>query len=318
LDETDDHPAKMKKYISGLFLAFILKMIPAGAQDIGFTQTMATPMYINPAYAGIQQNMRGSFQIRDQWPGIGSGYLGFAASADVGLPKIKSGLGLMFTNTSSNYGQLNSTSLNAIYAYQINFNDDVMLRMGINASFFQRVFHVNDTLSVQFSQPTQTTNLIPDFGAGLLLYAGQYYGGIAVMNLFEPIQSFNGDPDETLKRRYTLQVGNFTDIGTIIVNPNILFTTQGNVTRFTPGVNFILSPFVLGTSLRLSSQNEDALDLLFGLYLGKFKICYSYDLNISSNPGAAPGSHELSLVVQLSGPKNLSDNPRIRHLRATF
>ena len=89
----------MRNFILGNVFIFILISRTAIAQtlilpDPIFTQTMTSPMYSNPAYAGFQENLRASFQIRAQLL-AGTTNLTTDAYVDIGLPKINSGVGLM-------------------------------------------------------------------------------------------------------------------------------------------------------------------------------------------------------------------------------
>ena len=57
----------LKKAVLGAMLLF---SAAAGAQDVGFSQFYANPLYLNPAFAGSQVAPRISLTYRAQWPGL--------------------------------------------------------------------------------------------------------------------------------------------------------------------------------------------------------------------------------------------------------
>jgi len=290
-----------------------------------FTQTMATPMYFNPAYAGIEENLKASVQVRAALL-AGTANITSDASVDIGLPKINSGVGLMLMTDQEDNASLVTNTINAYYAYELKLNANAHLRLGINASLFQKLFvYDNSTFdtsasaSQHFYPQNMSTLAIPNFGAGGLYYDDRYYLGLAVFNLFTPNASFNNDPNGLLSRRYVLQAGEFVNYGNIIINPNLQVINQGSLTQILPGCNFSLGSFAFGLSLRQSIPVFDALNFLLGIDLGKVKIHYSYDLTLlANNPGAAPGVHELSAVVQLSSPHDVSNKKMIGYFKDAF
>jgi len=290
-----------------------------------FTQTMTTPMYFNPAYAGIQENLRGSFQIRAQLL-AGTTNLTTDASIDIGLPKINSGVGLMLMSDQEDNASLVTNTISAFYAYEMKLNQNSYLRLGINASLFQKLFiYDNSTFdtsasaSQHFTPQNMETLGIPNFGAGGLYYNDRYYLGLAVFNLFQPNASFNNDPNGLLSRRYVLQAGEFVNYGNIVINPYLQVIKQGSVGQILPGCNISVGTFTFGMSLRQSIPVFDALNFLVGFSKGKIKICYSYDLTLlANNPGAASGVHELSAVVQLSNPHDVSNKKMVGFFKGAY
>ena len=289
-----------------------------------FTQTMTTPMYFNPAYAGMQENLRASFQIRAQLL-AGTANLTTDASIDIGLPKINSGVGLMLMSDQEDNASLVTNTISAFYAYEMKLNANSYLRLGLDASLFQKLFiydnFIDSTGSTGLRSLAQnmSTLAIPNFGAGGLYYNDRYYLGLAVFNLFTPNASFNNDPNGLLSRRFVLQAGEFVNYGNIVINPYLQVINQGSVNQILPGCNVSGGSFTFGMSLRQSIPVFDALNFLLGFSKGKIKICYSYDLTLSSsNPGAASGTHELSAVVQLSNPHDVGNKKMIGFFRGAY
>ncbi len=298
------------------------------AQDPEFTQTMGTPSYFNPAFCGIQQNLRVGLQYRDQWPNAPGSIISIAASADMGIPSINSGVGLMYMNDQAADADLTTNTINAYYAYEVKLGPRSYLRFGINPSIFQRSVNSGQLVYGNQINPqtgviqgsnggTVSTAFIPNMSAGALFYNNNFYAGLAAYNIFEPNESLvNGYA--TLPRKFVVQAGYYLSLGQIMFNPYVLAMDQGTFRQVLPGVNATLGLFTLGASFRQTDPNADAVNFLIGFAKGIFKVCYSYDLTVSDARAAATGSHELSLVVQLNKPCDTSDKPMIGHLRNSY
>ncbi len=120
---------KILRLFSLLALCFI--SLASKAQDPEFTQIMGTPMYFNPAFAGFQQNLRAGLQFRDQWPSVSGSFVTIAASADMGLPKINSGVGLILMRDQAGDGQLATSTISGLYAYELKLGLGSYLRFGV-------------------------------------------------------------------------------------------------------------------------------------------------------------------------------------------
>jgi type IX secretion system PorP/SprF family membrane protein len=323
--------------LKSLFLIISLYLVSysVDAQDPEFTQVMATPMYFNPAFAGFQQNLRTGYQLRNQWPSVSGSYITSALSADMGFPKAHSGIGILMMADEAGDGQLTTGSVNAVYSYEINLGLGSYLRFGAYGGIFRRSinfsqlyygdqidpktgFIYNSQEKLPAGLGVQYTPVLPDFGTGALYYNKVIYAGISVSHLFEPEYSFFGNVNSILYRRYTLQAGGFIGLGDWNINPNLLLMHQGDFTQVLPGVNVNYHKFTLGTSFRMTDPNADAVNFLLGFNAGKFKFCLSYDKTISDAREAAAGSFELSVVFQLSKPRDISAKPMITHLMGAF
>jgi type IX secretion system PorP/SprF family membrane protein len=324
---------KILRLLSTLFFLSIF-YFEAHAQDPEFTQVMGTPMYFNPAFTGIQLNLRTSLQMRDQWESVSGTFVTYAASADMGFPKIHSGAGLIMMRDQAGDGRLSTSTISGLYAYEFKLGLGSYLRAGINASLFQRSIdfgqlRFGDQIDPQkgFVNPSQEklpssgsfeTSLAPDLSSGILFYNQYLYVGAAVCHIFEPSQSFFGNVQSELLRRYDLQSGGFIQLGEFVLNPYILAMHQGNFTQVLPGINATRGMFTVGTSFRQTDPNADAVNFLFGFAKGKFKFCYSYDITVSDARAAAAGSQEFTMVFQLNKPRETSHKPMINRLRNAF
>jgi type IX secretion system PorP/SprF family membrane protein len=62
------------------------------AQDPGFSQFFANPLYLNPAFAGTTELPRLAVSYRNQWPQKGATYTTYSLSYDQLLKNSNTGL----------------------------------------------------------------------------------------------------------------------------------------------------------------------------------------------------------------------------------
>jgi type IX secretion system PorP/SprF family membrane protein len=317
----------MKILKTVLTLLFLLPLV-AQAQDPEFTQTMANPMYFNPAFAGIQQNLRSGLQYRSQWGGAFSSTL---LSADLGLPKINGGVGIMAMHDADAFGIMSTNSFSGLFAYEIKLATTSYLRFGVAGSITQRNVNLS---GLRFGSsidpkggfspdttPMPNISIIdPNMAVGALFYTNGFYGGFSVYNMFQRKSPLGIFMPQFLTQRFDAQAGGFIKFDEFTINPNLLMMRQGDFTQFLPGINFSNGMFTVGTSFRFSASNADAINFMVGFAKGKFKVCYSYDHTVSDlrKIRGFEGSHELSLVFQLSRSYEASDKPMIGYLRNAF
>ena len=128
----------MKNFIAGCLCFFLVGSI--FAQDQHFSQFYASPLGLNPAFAGTTYAPRISANYRNEWPAvtnIGVAYSTFAVSYEQFVPEINSGIGLMLMSDDAGDGLLKLTNFLAAYAYKIEVNDDFQIKIGIEAGFRQ-------------------------------------------------------------------------------------------------------------------------------------------------------------------------------------
>lgn len=314
----------MRKQILSITAAFIGLGLALNiqAQDPQFTQFYAAPIYTNPAMAGsavCNQGVAGRFAInyRNQWPSLKGTYQTVNASWDQHFDAIGGGLGAMITRDVAGSGLLTTTSVSGVYSYVIPVNKNFFFRTGLQATFvdkrldfnkLQFADQINPTQGFvyQTNEPLPTQNVsFPNFGAGVLGYSANFYVGFAMHNIIEPNQSFYGNQDAILPRRYTAHTGVKIPLEKrrnpdAFISPNLLFMMQQNFTQINFGFYVNKGPLVSGLWFRQTAGtfgNSDAIIALLGFRKDRLKFGYSYDITVSSARPAAQGSHEVSLAV---------------------
>jgi type IX secretion system PorP/SprF family membrane protein len=320
-------------------LYLLLLCLVAGralAQDPQFTQgTFATPLYLNPAFAGNTESVRANVLFRNQFSNLGTPYNTLMASADYNMKEYNGGAGLMLLHDQA--GQYTSTSATASFSYRAKFNPNTSLLLGLSGSFYtkrldptQVVFR--DQLRIDTDQVGRTretfgnlTFNFPSFAAGAILSSRKFWLGLALNHLNTPRRSLVGDTP-LLPLKVTVNGGlnlltlnknrEPTDLGAY---PSFVFRRQGPVNQLDLGINigqhqvrnmgfgYILGFWYRGMFAQKTVANQfnrDAVSVLGGLTLGNLTFNYSYDLTISGLAPYNTGTHEVSVIFELHRSKS--------------
>lgn len=298
----------MKKHI--LFAIALLSLfINSNAQDPGFTQFYANPLYLNPAFAGSAMCPRIHLNYRNQWPAISGTYITYSASYDQYVKAVGGGLGLLVTRDEAGEGTINTTNLSGIYAYQLAISPKVSIRAGFQATYAQKALDwdkltfgdqisatngfVNNTAEV----PGTNVSSNLDISAGALIYSKKFFGGFAAHHITEPDEYLLAGPSK-LPIKYTGHAGANIPVGgrgtDTYLCPNIIYMQQQDFKHLNLGMYIIKGPVVGG----LWYRNQDALIALIGFQQGVYKVGYSYDITVSKLGNVSAGSHELSCAIQ--------------------
>ncbi len=116
-----------------VFMGFV-----AHAQDPQFTQFYANPLYLNPAFAGTARCPRVVMNYRNQWPALTGTFVTTSASFDQHVDGMMGGLGLLVMHDQAGKGTLNTTTVSGIYSYQQAISRKFSLKVGFQATYFQK------------------------------------------------------------------------------------------------------------------------------------------------------------------------------------
>ncbi|MEY2970706.1 MAG: hypothetical protein RLZZ599_1079, partial [Bacteroidota bacterium] len=107
------------------------------AQDAHFSQYYANPIYLNPAFAGVERCPTVHSNYRNQYPELGV-YQTYSASYDQYVDKLNGGLAFMALKDDAGNGALNLTEVSGVYSYHLEVNRKFTLLSGFQATFRQR------------------------------------------------------------------------------------------------------------------------------------------------------------------------------------
>ena len=292
----------------------LIKAPEASAQDPGFTQFYANPLYLNPALAGSVRCPRFVLNYRNQWPALSGQFVTYSASYDQHFRALSGGLGAIVMADRAGEGTLNTTNASLIYSYELNAGKDFTIKAGVQGTYFQKSIDWNkltfgDQIDERFGfiystqevRGTSTVNGL-DVSAGILGFTRLFYFGFASHHLTEPNESFFKEENEVSKlpRKYTGHAGavipfnkRYPKDGSI--SPNFLYQRQGTFQQFNFGLYLSKGPVVGGVWYR----TQDAVAFLAGIQTDRIRFGYSYDVTTSKLTNATGGAHEISFALQL-------------------
>lgn len=300
-------------------------VVAGNAQDPQFTQFYASPLYLNPAFAGSARCPRVILNYRNQWPAINNAFVTYAASYDQHFDGIGGGIGVQFLADRAGEGTINTTSASFMYAYQGNVSRTFSIRAALQASYVQKKIDwdkltFGDMIDPRYGFVYQTQELQPneakgfaDFSAGILGYSDVVYGGVAVHHLTQPDEAFIVSGGSELPMKFTAHFGAMIPLGQytykrdkddgVFISPNVLYQQQKTFNQINLGMYILKSPVVGGLWYRGYTGsdkflNSDSFIALIGFQKGMFKAGYSYDVTISKLTNASGGSHEISVGIQ--------------------
>ena len=303
----------IRLFFSSVFALFFV--INVSAQDPEFTQFYANPIYLNPAFAGTNICPRVNLNWRNQWPGVSGTFITYSASFDQHSEAIHGGLGLLVT-TDQAANSLQTTRVSGMYSYQLKISRKFSIRMGMEATFFQKTL---DWSKLTFGdmidprrgfvlqtgdQPRGGSTAGLDFSAGFLGFSESFYFGFAAHHLTQPNESLIKEQSK-LPMKLTAHAGAMIPLAgaasqyqteDAMISPNIIYRRQADFQQLNMGLYVKKGPLLGGVWYR----NRDAFIVLLGIQSDNLKIGYSYDVTISKLANATAGSHELSFQINFN------------------
>jgi type IX secretion system PorP/SprF family membrane protein len=312
-----------------LMLVCVMSLISSG-QDIHLTQIYAMPTYLNPAFAGANVCARFTLSYRDQWKGFDGGYKTRMAGFDHSIGTSMWGIGALVAQDEAGLGGLKTTLVQPALSYEVKFDRESSLRLAIQPgigmksidysklTFGDQIYRGGNVSTVE-DIPTSRTYF--DFGMGGIYSYKNYWGGAAVFHLNRPNESLYNSFSGRLPVRYSFHGGARFDLSPDerdmfqkkYITAVMHYHGQAKFDQVDLGFYFSKSVFTIGfwyrgipglKSYQPGYQNHDALAILLGLQLKKFRIGYSYDNTISYLAGISRGAHEISLSFQLCTTKH--------------
>ncbi|HBB81394.1 MAG TPA: hypothetical protein DCZ98_06140, partial [Cryomorphaceae bacterium] len=253
------------------------------AQDAHFSQYYANPIYLNPAFAGLERCPTVHSNYRNQYPELGV-YQTYSASYDQYVDKLNGGVAIMALKDDAGNGALNLTEVSAIYSYHLEVNRNFNLLTGFQATFRQRSldwgqFTFPDMIDPFYGFVLPTNEVAPgnnfnnhlDLSFGMLGFTDRWYIGVVGHHLTEPNEAFLSQSRLPLK--LTAHAGANIPIGRkrlhnslqSYIVPNVVYQQQGSASQLTAGVSFARGPLAGGLALRQGSFNPDAIIFILGI-----------------------------------------------------
>lgn len=316
----------MIRSIKILLIILIFYTSNVMGQDMHFTQFYSSPLYLNPAYTGADVCSRVSATYRNQWPGISKTYKSYLFSVDHYIQRYNIGIGLLFGNDVAGTGNLRTTIVNPLIAYEATLTKKLMLRVGVQPGISIRSINFNNLIfGDQISRgggvstieaPTETKTFF-DIGAGALLYTRKYWAGVSFFHLNKPNETLRGESEESLLPikysvhggyKYTINPDEKEELQRRSVSGAFHYRGQAEFDQFDIGGYFTQYVFNLGfwyrgipglKAYKPGYSNSDAIAIIIGVRTDRMNFGYSYDFTISKLTNMTNGAHEVSISYQL-------------------
>ena len=301
-----------KLYFATLFV-FMSFIDTFAQQDPHYTQYMYNMNVINPAYAGSKENLSFGLLYRKQWVEIEDAPTTFSLS---GSAPVGSNVGLGLSVISDKIGPVEENNVYGDFSYTLSLGGEHKLAFGIKAG---ATFHKVGLYDIGQNNPqpddpafsANTSNTFLNVGTGLFYYTNKYYVAFSVPNMLKTAHlDFDGRKFGTETSHYFLTGGYVFDL-----NPNLKFkpfamlkSAFNTPTSVDVSTNFLyMEKFELGATYRL----QDSFGAMVNYAITpSLRIGYAYDHIISDIKVAAPSSHEVILLFDLSFSKKVSQSPR--------
>lgn len=309
------------------FVAMLCFVGNLQAQDPIFSQFYATPMVLNPAFAGNTLAPRLAVNYRKQWGAIPDAYDTYGVTFSQFMPGLNSGIGLLVVADDAGDNLYKTNKFGANFAYRVQVNRSFNIKIGVEAGFrslnldwdrfqfFDQLDAITGPVDAA-GNPNPTNELRPDLvsktyfdvGAGILAYGPVFYGGFSIKHLTTPNEGLLGINDqlnEGLSQRLSLHGGaQFTlrkannRRGATYISPNLMVIKQGDQGQINGGAYYSMGALFFGGWYRHAFGNSDAVIALVGFQYDYFKIGYSYDVTVSKlENNRSGGSHEISIIL---------------------
>ncbi len=267
-----------------------------------YTQYVNNIGSFNPAYVGTVDKFQATGLYRTQWVDIPGAPKTIRFGLNIPFANEKTGLGFNVVN--EELGATTQTFLDIAYSYQVNFSEETKLSFGLNAGGALYDFDFSNQNIEDLNEPLLNTlqfnEFYPIVGAGVFLYAEEWYVGLSAPNFLTGIvdSEINSIVDDETQLNF---IGGYVfDLSeSLRFKPAFLANyTQGLPVNLNLSANFLIRDVLtLGASYRL----DNAVSGLLGVQISKgILVGYAYDYNTNPLGEFSQGSHEIIMKFSFS------------------
>ena len=283
-------------------------------QDVLYSQFMFNKLTVNPGYAGSREVLSADVSYRNQWLGIDGAPKTFSFSMHAPLRDNHVALG-GYIYSDQIGPEVNQGAL-LTYAYRISLPKG-KLSFGLQGG----VKYMNiDWAMIKVEDPDLTfqgdlkNKIIPDANFGIYYYTNHWFAGISSKQL---LQNEYGLVTVDGKQIYSKLLRHYYGIGgvavpvsdRVIFKPSVLVKYVKDAPwQMDLNASMLLNDLLcLGMTYRTNGDLVFLTEIIFG---GKYRLGYSYDVNVKDRIHYNSGSHEIRLGIDLDLLKNRMFTPR--------
>lgn len=285
----------MKTLIYGILI--ILSAPLFAQQDPLYAQYMLNPLLINPAYAGLNNNLNAMAGYRTQWTGLEGQPTTLNASVHSSVANNKVGVGILFVNDKT--GGISNAETNFSASYKLEFRKSIFsfgMQAGVQSFRFDNSgLNVFDPDDNAFSSNENGTRL--NIGAGAILKSEKFFLGLSVPRLL-PSTFENGGQEFQLYNQHYYLAGSYVHYlnEQIRVIPSILLRgVKGAPWSVDLAVNLNIN--ALHTAGIFTRNLNTYGILLQTLVKNKLRFGYVFEVPTNNSVGAQFTSHEICVGI---------------------
>jgi type IX secretion system PorP/SprF family membrane protein len=283
-----------------LILLLLFASVAHAQQDPLYAQYLFNPLVINPAYAGLNNNMSIAAGYRTQWTGLDGHPQTLNASAHTSLVNNRVGAGIIFSN--DQIGNITNSETNISAAYKLNFKESTF-SFGMQAGIQN---YRTDYSGLSILDPDDNAFVGGErgsrvnIGAGAILKSEKFFIGLSVPRLL-PSTFRNGGQEFDLYNQHYYLMGAYVHYLNehIRLKPSVLFR----------GVKSAPASVDLAMNLNINAihtagvftRNFNTYGFLVQtLVKEQFRFGYVFELPTAQSVGSRFTSHEITLGIMFS------------------
>jgi type IX secretion system PorP/SprF family membrane protein len=325
-----------KKLMKRSLFALLLVTLQASAQQtVQFSQYVFNGLSVNPAYAGYKDAGYLNAVYRQQWTGLPGAPRTGGVSFDGPVHNQNMGLGIQVLTDM--LGPQKVYSIYASYAYQIALDVNRTRRLCFGLGVGASQYHLDGAALQYFDSqdaafPGGGVNTItPDARFGIYYHSPSFYISASALDLFSNYLSadykWQGYNYENIRKtmHLYLSTGFMVPLNNELqLKPSVMIKDdlKGPTNIDLNAMMLIDHVFWIGGSYRTalpiwrkelpsSLDPKNAASAIVEYYIAdKYRIGYSYDMNINELAGAQGGSHEISIGIVFRPKKYSVSSPR--------
>lgn len=301
-----------------IYLSALVGLLGLGSanaqQDPHYTQYMYNMSVVNPAYAGLKENLSLGLLHREQWVGIDGAP---KTTTFFGNGRVGKNVGLGLSVISDKIGPVQENNIYGDFSYDLKLAPGHRLSLGLKAGvtmqkaglFSDVNGFVPDPNDPAFAEDTNESFF--NVGAGAFYYTDKYYIGLSVPNFMKNTYLEKND------RKFGSSVMHMFLTGGYVFDlseewkfkpSTMVILAADSPMSFDLSANFLYNKKLeFGATYRL----EDSFGAMVNYaVLPNLRIGYAYD-NVTSNLNVkAKGSHEIMILFDIFFKKRVSSSPR--------
>jgi type IX secretion system PorP/SprF family membrane protein len=286
---------------SFVVIMLLIDLSAQAQQDPLYSQYLNNPFVLNPAYAGLTNNLNFAVSYRSQWAGFEDSPKTVNFNTHISLHNNKMGAGLMVISD-----QIGNSTINEVfgsYSYRINLTDSKILSFGLQAGIAN--YQIDNSKVNPFDQGDplfqgNSSETKPSFGFGAILKDDKFFISLSVPRMLNTTIENQGKQASLYTQHYYL-MGSYL----FFLSERIRFKPS-TLLKFVSGAPASVdlnASFIINekyqAGLLTRSFNTYGL-FLQALWKDSFRFGYTFEVPTGSSVGTNFTSHEITIGYRLN------------------